>query len=428
MMHSTSHMNWTGTHWRTSPYARAEYLTDATSIDVELWNNVYATQAPAAEALIYVDGTQLSSLRATSNGESSHTVALPTGRKIVSVVLPGNLGLPSPLPTATGLGMWIKSVKFNGPAQAVPARRHGTLFVGDSILNGSKLTSPASQAYVRQLQLLLGNEFPLSVLGRGGLALWDLTTSVGTQQGFGIKKLIREILLHEPMNVVWVLGYNDWFRRLHADSTAFQSAFGAAISELYAQAPHIAQVSTGLLTTNVSPYPDFVQWKNAAYNAPIAVSGLAQLRIDLRDTITTADISSDGIHPAVSGHNKVAQALRPHIVGTGEVPTARILASGFSGSVSSANRRIVITGRNIQYQTSGASQQWLETSSTDTQILAAKFYEVSVNGGAWSRLNGGPGSQTIADSSALLSQQNTLRFRRWGGDGSVVKTVNVTYT
>ena len=420
-------MNWAGTHWRTSPYARAEYISDATSVEVGLWNDVYATQAPAAEALVYVNGVQHASLKPTALGPSLHTVSLPTGRKRVTIALPGGLGTPVQRPSAVGLSTWLSSVKFNGPSQAVPNRKHGTLFVGDSILNGSKLTSPAAQAYIRQLQMQMGNEFPLSALGRGGMALYDMTTAVGTQENFGIKKLVREILLHEPMNVVWVLGYNDWYRRLHGSAAAFQAALTAVQQELFTEAPHVSQTSTGLLTTNVAPYNDFASWRDAAYNAQSGVVGLAQLRVDLRSAITSSDISSDGIHPAAGGHTKIANALRPYISDTGEAPQCRIVSNGLTQSATASSRRITFTGRYLQYSSNGGQQAWLESAASDTQVLAAKLYEVQVNNGQWIRLNGGTTAQVVAQASDLAQSTNVIRFRRWNGDGSIVKTINANY-
>ena len=427
-MHSTSFMDWTGTHWRTSPFARAEYLTDATALQVECWNDVFPIQPAAAEVVVYVDGALHATLRPTKEGPSAHDVPLPRGRKRVSVVISGFRGPTDPnQPSHIGVGIWLKSLKFNGPAQELPARQFGTLFVGDSIVNGSTLASPVNEAYVRILQKELG-DFPLSVLGRGGMGFFDMMGRVGDQLNFSPKKLVREILRHNPMNVVFVLGYNDWFKRTVGLASQFGQMIEEAGRELALVAPHIAVVATGMPTTTRTNHPDFGNWSNTAFNAFGAINtpDFAQLRIDLRYTLNESDLS-DGIHPNLSGHAKMANAFRPHIHSTGDVPCAKIIAFDNSFSVSAGNRRLIARGRHLLLSSYDTQMQWLETASLDTDIKTPRFYEFRVNEGVWTRFNGGSAQQDMT-ASGPVQARNTIDLRRWRGDGSIIKTFNVNYT
>src|SRR5690606_10639554 len=105
VMHNTSEMVDLGTHIRTSPFARAIYDTAATEVTINAWNDVYATQASAAEIGVYVDGVYQESVRPTANGASTHVVALPAGDKRVEVVIGGFRGpAVAAVPTVIGPG------------------------------------------------------------------------------------------------------------------------------------------------------------------------------------------------------------------------------------------------------------------------------------------------------------------------------------
>lgn len=311
-MHNTSEIIDCGTHIRTAPFARAIYDTAATQVVINSWNNVYANQASAAEIGIYVDGVYQESVRATADGTSTHTVALPAGMKRVEIVTNGYRG-PAVvnIPSLIGPSIWLKSLNFNAPATKVPpSTQRGVVIIGDSIANGSKLASAVREAYPRLLQADV--DFPINVVGRGGLALHDITTTLGTQTNFRPTKLVREVIAYNPQLVIFALGYNDAARNVWNAET-----YAAAIDTLASEiAAHLPDVEMGAMTLlhAINKQGNYATIQNAALNCTTAAGFVAPTLLD-------TDLDEDGVHPNASGHEKIAAVLAP-FVNARAMPTA----------------------------------------------------------------------------------------------------------
>lgn len=302
-MQNTSEIVDCNTHIRTSPFARAVYDTEATSVVIYAWNDVYTVQASAAEIGVYVNGVYQESVRPTANGASVHTVALPAGDKRVEIVTSGYRG-PAVVaaPTFIGPAMWLKALQFNKPAAAVRSTERGVLIIGDSIVNGSKLASPVQESYVRMLQA--GVNFPVSVLGRGGLALQDVTTTLGTETNFNPRKIVREVIKHNPQLVLYTLGYNDAARSGWNDAL-YRTAVDALSTEIAALLPGVEMGAMTLLYASNQP-ANYAALKDSVLTCTSAVGFAAP-------TLTAGDLDADGIHPNAAGHVKIAAALAPYV-------------------------------------------------------------------------------------------------------------------
>lgn len=307
-MQNTSEMVDCGTHIRTSPFARAIYDTAATQVIVSAWNNVFSVQASAAEVGVYVDGVYQESLRPVANGPSTHIVTLPAGDKRVEIVTGGYRGPTNvAVPSVIGPAMWLRSLQFNAPATIVRSTERGVVILGDSIVNGSKLASAVQEAYPRILQM--GVSFPVAVVGRGGLALVDITTTLGPETNFRPRKVAREIIKHNPKLVIFALGYNDADRGGWT-SVSYRAAMDTLNAELKAFIPDVQVGAMSLLFTTAPP-PNYVNIQNAAISPP---SGIVRGIMGFpAPTLTAADLDADGIHPNAAGHIKIAAALQPYV-------------------------------------------------------------------------------------------------------------------
>lgn len=304
-MHNTNEMVWTGTHIRSAPFSKAVYDTEATEVVIGSWNDVHSVQASAAEIGVYVDGAYLQSVNATTMGAASHTVTLPAGPKRVEIVINGYRGPANvALPSLIGPGIWLSSLEFNAPATVVPApTKRGVVIVGDSIANGSKLASAIREAHPRLLQS--GVDFPINVVGRGGLALHDVTVSLGEQSNFRPTKLVREVIAYNPQLVIFALGYNDAARNVWGSAALYAAAIDAVATEIAVFLPGVEMgAMTMLFTTN--PQGNYALIKDAALMCTKAVGFVAPV-------LTSADLDVDGVHPNAAGHLKLATELAPYV-------------------------------------------------------------------------------------------------------------------
>lgn len=313
-MHNTSEIIDCGTHLRTAPFARAIYDTDATEVVINSWNDVYTNQPSAAEIGVYVNSVYQESVRPTAMGAAQHTVSLPAGDKRVEIVTNGYRG-PAVvnIPSLIGPSIWLKSLSFNRPAVRVPpTTERGVVIIGDSIANGSKLPSAIQQAYPRLLQME-NPDFPINVIGRGGLALHDITTGLGTETNFRPKKLVREVVKYNPLLVIIALGYNDAARNVWT-STSYRDAIDAIARDITHWLPDARVAAMGVLYARNKP-GNYTAIKDAALGAMEAF-GLAP------PPLTDSDLDADGVHPNEAGHQKIAATLAP-IVATRTVPDLR---------------------------------------------------------------------------------------------------------
>jgi|GEM_PF-5314346 len=313
-MHNTSEIIDCGTHIRTAPFARAIYDTEATEVVIDSWNDVYAGQASAAEIGVYVDGVYQESVRATAMGAAQHTVTLPEGMKRVEIVTNGYRG-PAVvnIPSLIGPSIWLKSLSFNAPATKVPPpTERGVVIIGDSIANGSKLPSAIQEAYPRLLQME-NPDLPINVIGRGGLALHDITTGLGTQTNFRPSKLAREVIKYNPQLVIFALGYNDAARNVWNAAT-YSAAIDALASEIETFLPDARMAAMTMLYTS-NPQGNYATIKDSALQ-------VASARGYAAPVLNGADLDIDGVHPNASGHQKIAAMLAP-IVGARTVPDTR---------------------------------------------------------------------------------------------------------
>ena len=450
-MQNTSEIVDCGTHYRTSPFSRAVYRTTATRLDISAWNNVYTTQAAAAEIGVYVDGSFQESVRPTADGPSQHTVTLSPGEKVVSVVTGGFRGMPNPnVATTIGLSMWIKRLSFNAPAEQIAATGGGLVIVGDSIANGSTLASAITQAYPRLMQAQ--RPFPIAVVGRGGMALHDITTRVGSEDLYRPTKLVREVLRHNPATVLYTLGFNDAFKGSWggSDTAKYIEQGNKFLRTLYEVAPWVeVLVFNGLLyaAPGAPNYAEFSAANNQLYYDMHTVFGtIMQVypRIAV-PALTSTDISPDGIHPNAAGHAKIAAALLPKFPAN-QVPVGMSLPATMSFKVPTApaQRRLDWMIQQMQFSTASGYKDVVTIAASPPTVINPnylwRYFEVSVNGGAWlsppNRMlvtasgteNPVPAAWTILPpGSPLLADQTVLRIRRRGGNGDVLSTITVDF-
>lgn len=434
MMHDTHEMLWSGEYYRTAPLARAEYMTSATSVTIHHWNNVYEAQANAANIAVFADGDLVESFHAPSSGAHTNVVALPAGEKVVEVVIGGMRGPGngnSDLPTLVGQGIFLSGLEFNAPAQHTPQKKGGLLVLTDSIGNGSTLANPAVEAYPSLLRRMV--DYPVRVLGRGGMAFYDVTDRVGAQNAFFRTKLAREVARFQPDAVLFTLGYNDANKNVYTHQIAERLV---AFSESLIQALPNAVMFVTRMTPAAVPPSGYTSVHNNLYRAFNGASGTLIWRMDWSTGVIGTEHLNDNVHPNAEGHQLMANFLANNIPDTQNIPGLTLLPESDVIEPFLERERAVRVWNSGRFRlyggTGSARYMWdpptfssggplINYSGGNERVIY--LFEFSVDGAEWRSYEGPSSDFPVSPGKDYVN----IRIRRKGGDGTVLADENFYY-
>lgn len=291
---------------RSSPLARARFTTDAPTVEVDTYTDIYGTFPSFAKLGVRVNGADQATLATTATGANRLSAALGAGLKTVEVIA----GLQS-APSGTVLGTFIRSVSFLGGATAARLSSgvaNRLVVYGDSIATGANATNPALQAWP---QLLRAN-WPGSVLVEawGYRTLYDDANTSGLRAAF-----VARLVSYGPSALWLAIGTNDYGLNKWG-ATSFGAAYAALLDDLHTALPSLTiYCQTPVL--RVSPANETANGSGSTlnnYRTQIATAQAARnsycVLVDGTTILASGDFDTDGIHPTTAGHAVYRTAAR----------------------------------------------------------------------------------------------------------------------
>lgn len=288
--YSTVLDNW---YEQSSPFARAVFTTDATSMIVETFCTTYTALPALASFGVRVDGADQATGAATRPGVNGAVISLPAGEKTVEVIA-GLQSKSGTLVTGTYLRrIWLDSgATFARVAPSVTSR---LLIYGDSITVGQAASSPALNSWGALLRSFRGN---VAFEAWGTRSLNDDCVD-STARGVFVTKLAS----YTPSLIWLAIGTNDYGLNKWT-AASFGTAYAALLDDLHTALPSATiYCQTPIVRTTETANAGGSTLGN--YRTQIATaqstrSAYATL-VDGSAFMTTASLS-DGIHPTTAGH------------------------------------------------------------------------------------------------------------------------------
>ena len=285
----------------TSSFARAEYLTDATSFKVTSYNNIASSFPTYTRLGVYVNGVYSESIAPTANGTSEAAFTLPSGTKVISIAN----GLQSTLGSGGPKGTFLTTIAANAAlTQQFPSAANRMLVYGDSISVGGNTTVLMQEAWVLLVRAAL---YPRSVAleGWGYRALYDDCLDATARAAF-----VAKVAAYNPSQFWLAIGTNDYGLNKWS-AASFGTAYAALLDDLHTALPT-------LVIYCQSPILRSVETANGSgstmgnYRTQISTAAAARSSyctfVDGTSFMTTANIP-DGVHPNTAGHALFASAV-----------------------------------------------------------------------------------------------------------------------
>lgn len=299
------------THFVTSPFARIQVSTEATSVDVSVYNNISAF-TDLDRIGVYVDGAYNQQVNFGA-GASTVTVTLPPGAKTVDFVngpTTHDDGTNSAAALVNCSGCWITSLDFNAAfTQLFPAASPKVLIWGDSIAVGDgAYTTPTGDVQEKAwpIQVRLAFSGSVAVEAWGYRKLFD-DAGDSTKRA----RFVDLVELHAPDRFIMCCGTNDYGLGSWANAAAFGTAYAATLDDLNSALPNMKI----FCVTPVLRNPDGTL---QSYRDQIVTAALARksyVTLVRGDGILTVADLADNVHPNGGGHTKLANYLLPYANG-----------------------------------------------------------------------------------------------------------------
>src|SRR6476659_7891239 len=186
-----------------SPLARAVFITDATSVDI----NVYASDSTSSSAAVqvWVNGTVYASPGLTpTTGAHAETLtqSLPSGRKLIFIT-----GGTNSMSSGVIVGIYLVGCVFNTAAMKLPPESPSRLLVyGDSTSQGGGGGSTGKNidtAWPNMLRKMTTRS--ITVEAASGRTLWDDTNTSGLRAAF-----VAKLVAMKPFAMWFLIGVNDY--------------------------------------------------------------------------------------------------------------------------------------------------------------------------------------------------------------------------
>ena len=279
--------------YQTSVFAHTDYTTTATTIRITTYNDIHSLFSDSAEVGLFVDGVYHSSLAATAEGNSTHTISLSAGSKTLSIVN----GLQSK-PSATLFGTYVVRVESDAELTQVnltPTNR--MLVYGDSIASGYGATPCSENGWASIVRQAYSPD-SLAVEAWGYRSLYYDANTAGLRAAF-----VAAIAAYSPSSIWLAIGTNDYGLNKWS-AASFGTAYAALLDDLHTALPSATiYCQTPLLRTTEtangsgSTLGDYRTQIGTAVSTRTAYATL----VDGTAFMTTASML-DGLHPNTAGH------------------------------------------------------------------------------------------------------------------------------
>ncbi len=290
---------------RTSPLARLVYTTDATSVDIDTWNDIYSLFPGETSIGLRIDGVDYATVEPGAAGDQVDTLALGAGTKTIEFIN-GMQTSPGFGPPANVAGTFIKNLTFNAAATLVTQPTSPRLLVyGDSISVGAFADSPPLEG----VWSLVRNEYPGSLIveGWGYRSLFDDCSNDPKRADF-----VSHIKGLSP-SIIWIaIGTNDYGLNKWNAAT-FGTAYAALLDDLHTALPTATiycqtPLDRGTETANGSG-STMGDYRTQITNASNARSGYCVTVDGTGASYPGTSLTVDGIHPTTAGHAMYAAAV-----------------------------------------------------------------------------------------------------------------------
>lgn len=283
------------THIDADAYAYAEFLTDASVVEVESYStivNAFPGYPSLADIGVFVDGQHWQTIRHTANGAKTTSVPLPSGSKRVRI-MNGPQARPAGRGTAV-CGTWLKGVTADAPLKTEPNGERMFIY-GDSIATGAWAVDTQENAWHSLVREQTG--VPTSARVIGSQTLYDDCATPAAIQDF-----VDRIARTAPTKIWLAIGTNDFGLGVWS-AAAFGVAYGQlldALRELMPWAAIYAQTPLLRVESGVQAYRDAIAAACSTRPWAVLVDGTA---------IMPLSRLPDGLHPDTEGHAMYAQAV-----------------------------------------------------------------------------------------------------------------------
>lgn len=224
------------THFVTSPFARIQVTTTATSVDVSVYNDISAFGS-LDRIGIYVNGAYNQQLNFGA-GAGTVTATLPEGTKTVDFVngpTTHSDGTNAEANLTGCAGCWMTSLDFNAAfTQLFPAATPKVLIWGDSIAVGDGSTATPTgdvQEKAWPMQVRLAYSGQVAVEAWGYRKLYDDGSDATKRARF-----VALVQAHAPSTLFMCCGTNDYGLNSWSASS-FGTALGTLLDDLHTALP-----------------------------------------------------------------------------------------------------------------------------------------------------------------------------------------------
>lgn len=282
---------------RTTSGARLVYSTDATTVDVTHYNDIYGTFPSDAKIGVRIDGVDYGTIAATAAGEQTESgYALGAGTKTVEFIN-GGQSSPSGGPPASVFGTFVRSLSFNSSATDITSSEPSSPRIwvyGDSITSGFNADEVPLEGWVQ----LLRNAYNGSVINDswGYRALYRDASTAAARTDFA-----AYVATLSP-SIIWLaIGTNDYGLSLWTAAN-FGTAYAALLDALHTVLPSATIYCQTPITRSVETAngvgSTMAQYRTEITTASNARSGYC---VTIDGTAWTIALD-DGVHPTTAGH------------------------------------------------------------------------------------------------------------------------------
>ena len=288
-----------GTFVQTSPASRLQYLTDAETLYLETYNDIYTTYPDVSDLGIRVNGVDKIAVEPGAVGTIHKTIDLGVGLKTVDIIN----GLQSK-PSAR-IGSYACSLAFNkAAAKQNPASTPRILLYGDSIHVGGNADNPSLEGVAQ----LVRNAYSGSLLleAWGYRSLYDDCVDEAARIAF-----VSHIANQSP-SIIWLgIGTNDYGLSKWTAAN-FGTAYADLLDKLHVALPSAA-IYAQTPVVRATETANAVGSTMAEYRTQISTAQSTRSEyctlVDGTEILTTDDLA-DGVHPTTAGHAKYAAYVK----------------------------------------------------------------------------------------------------------------------
>lgn len=289
---------------RTSNGARLVYETEAESVTVTTYNDIYPFYPTITEIGVQVDGADNQIISPPSGGQHVTSIALPAGAKTVEFINGPQSAAGGAFPV---VGTFVRSLVWGAAATpGTPTVTPKILVYGDSIAVGQAAEHAVTQGWVQ----LVRNAY-VGAVQNESFGVRSLYMDCDTEAK---RTAFATLFAAQSPTIVWMaVGTNDYGLKKWS-SGDFGAAYGDFLDKLHAAAPAAAiyaqtpllRSAEGVLQVGYGALSDY----RAAIATAISTREWATLVDGTGETFPQLADLDDGVHPTTAGHAIYAAAVK----------------------------------------------------------------------------------------------------------------------